>query len=316
MPHASSRWRHGFESRWGCQGISGKRPDAWVLLLRGPRPPSRRCSRGSLANKERKPDLDHAANCGSSGRLIGRRMSRSVGSVKPAASIRAECAWRWSTRMVACGACAGVPLPGPWVWLHPGTGPSEGGRCGRPKRGELAGGADVTRSSSFAAAAAVVLLAACGVGCGDDPDAGSGPTTTESTTTTAAAPADMTYVALGPSWPEGAHSNGCQPFPELHSEALQVETGRTIEFKNLAGQAQPGFGEGGGMASLLDAVGPDEAFRAEVASGDVIVIATGPNEGDAVMEAVAAGTCGGTDHLDCGPRAGAAVEREPRRDPW
>jgi hypothetical protein len=123
---------------------------------------------------------------------------------------------------------------------------------------------------------------------------------TELTVATAAPPADLTYVALGDSWPEGAHCNGCQPFPELHAEALQTQTGRTIEFKNLAGQAQPGFETlGRGMASLLDAVRTDEAFRTEVASGDIIVVSTGPNEGEAVTAAVAAGTCGGSDNLEC-----------------
>ena len=109
------------------------------------------------------------------------------------------------------------------------------------------------------------------------PEARFGPTTSGSPTTTAAPPADLTYIALGDSWPEGAHCNGCQPFPELHAEALQAEQGARSSSENLAGQAQPGFGAGGGMASLLDAVRTDEAFRAEVASADVIVIATGPN---------------------------------------
>ncbi len=152
------------------------------------------------------------------------------------------------------------------------------------------------------AIAAVVLGLLVAGGCGDDdPEAGSGTTASESTT------ADLTYVALGDSWPEGAHCNGCQPFPELNAEALQADTGRTIEFKNLAGQAQPGFELlGGGMASLLDAVRTDEAFRTEVASGDIIVISTGPNEGEAVMDAVAAGTCGGADNFDCVRELGQA----------
>jgi hypothetical protein len=81
---------------------------------------------------------------------------------------------------------------------------------------------------------------------------------------------------------------------------VRADTGRWIEFKNLAGQAQPGFGTlGGGMASLLDAVRTSEAFRTKVASGDIIVIATGPNEGEAVGAAVAAGTCGGADNFEC-----------------
>jgi hypothetical protein len=152
------------------------------------------------------------------------------------------------------------------------------------------------RRGAIAAAIACLALAS---GCGDDPEAASDTTVSEATTTTAASP-DLTYIALGDSWPEGAHCNGCQPFPELHAEAVQADTGRTIEFKNLAGQAQPTFETfGGGMASLLNAVRNSEAFRTEVASGDIIVIATGPNEGEAVGAAVAAGTCGGADNFEC-----------------
>jgi hypothetical protein len=149
------------------------------------------------------------------------------------------------------------------------------------------------------AVATVVACLVIAIGCGSDSEAGSGPTSTESVATTAAS-ADLTYIALGDSWPEGAHCDGCQPFPELHAQALETETGRTIEFINLSGQAQPGFEDlGGGIGSLLDAVRTDEAFRNEVASGDIIVVATGPNESEDVGRAVAAGGCGGADNFDC-----------------
>jgi hypothetical protein len=136
------------------------------------------------------------------------------------------------------------------------------------------------------AIAAVVIGLVVAGGCGNDSEAGSGTTTSESTR------ADLTYIALGDDWPAGAHCTGCVPFPQLHAHALQADTGRTVDLKNLATL-------GGGMASLLDAVQTDEAFRSEVASGDIIVISTGPNEGEAVIDAVAAGTCGGADNFEC-----------------
>jgi hypothetical protein len=120
----------------------------------------------------------------------------------------------------------------------------------------------------------------------------------------------LVYVSLGDSWPEGAHCDGCRTFPQIQAEALEQTLGRPITLKDLAGQAQPYFESlGGGTASLLKAIEADEVFRGEVASGDVIVIATGPNEADQAFEAIQDGTCGGKDDTACVDELGRTWER-------
>ena len=123
--------------------------------------------------------------------------------------------------------------------------------------------------------------------------------------------AGLVYVALGDSWPEGAHCDGCRTFPQLHADALEQSLGRPITLKELAGQAQPFFDSlGGGSASLLEAIRADDAFRDEVATGDIIVIATGPNDGGEVFEGIQDGTCGGKDDTACVDELARTWERE------
>jgi hypothetical protein len=111
----------------------------------------------------------------------------------------------------------------------------------------------------------------------------------------------LVYVSLGDSWPEGAHCNGCRTFPQTHAEALQEKLGEPVILVDLAGQAQPFFTTrgGGGSAGLLEALRTEESFREEVAKGDIIVIATGPNDGGEIFESILAGTCGGKDDTRC-----------------
>lgn len=108
-------------------------------------------------------------------------------------------------------------------------------------------------------------------------------------------------MALGDSWPEGAHCNGCRTFPQTHAEALSELLGEPVTLHNLSGQAQPYFESpgGGGSTGLRDALQKDEAFRDEVASGDIIVISTGPNDLDRIGGAIENGTCGGKDDTKC-----------------
>ncbi|MBF4763574.1 SGNH/GDSL hydrolase family protein [Nocardioides islandensis] len=108
-------------------------------------------------------------------------------------------------------------------------------------------------------------------------------------------------MSLGDSWPEGAHCNGCRTFPQLHAEMLQESLGEPVTLVDLAGQAQPSFDApgGGGSAGLLHALRTAESFRAEVATGDIIVIATGPNDGGEIFEQIMDGTCGGKDDAGC-----------------
>ena len=109
------------------------------------------------------------------------------------------------------------------------------------------------------------------------------------------------YVSLGDSWPEGAHCNGCRTFPQSHAEALGKTLGEPVSFLDLAGQAQPYFDTpgGGGSAGLLKALRTDEPFREEVATGDIIVIATGPNDGGDHFDQITAGECGGKRDTAC-----------------
>ena len=155
------------------------------------------------------------------------------------------------------------------------------------------------------AAIGIVIVIALGLaGCGSE-DSSSEPdqdaaavTTSESSATE---PKGLRYVALGDSWPEGAHCNGCRTFPQTHAEALSSALGRPVLLQNLAGQAQPYFDtpRGGGSSGLRKALETDDDFREAVAGGDIIVIATGPNDGSRVGAAITNGTCGGKDGTAC-----------------
>lgn len=103
----------------------------------------------------------------------------------------------------------------------------------------------------------------------------------------------LTFVALGDSWPEGAHCGFCLTFAGRYASGLEDLAGRPVDLVDLAGQDQPFFQtDGGGSASLLKALREDMAFRDEVATGDVIMIATGPNEGQDAWRSWTHGRCG------------------------
>jgi len=141
-----------------------------------------------------------------------------------------------------------------------------------------------------------VCLVAFAVGaCGGTDEEGQ-----PSATGTANSSQPLTVVALGDSWPEGAHCGGCRTFAGLYADGLEAETSRAITFVDLTGQAQPFFdSEGGGTASLLHALLDDDTFQEKVASGDAIMIATGPNEIGRAFEPYAAGNCGKSDDYEC-----------------
>ncbi len=122
-------------------------------------------------------------------------------------------------------------------------------------------------------AVALMLLA----GCSRSSDA----SVTSPAAKTTSAPEPMTFVALGDSWPEGAHCGYCATFAGRYGDGLETLTGRPVDFVDLAGDAQPFFQtDVGGTASLLRALREVPSFADQVASGDVIMIATGPNEGE------------------------------------
>lgn len=162
------------------------------------------------------------------------------------------------------------------------------------------------RPFSIGLIATALVLIACSSGGGEE-----GASVQPSVVPSEGDHAGLVYVSLGDSWPEGAHCDGCRTFPQLHADALEQSLGRPITLKELAGQAQPFFESlGGGSASLLEAVRGDDAFRDEVATGDIIVIATGPNDGDQVFDALQDGTCGGKDETACVDELGRTWERE------
>lgn len=163
---------------------------------------------------------------------------------------------------------------------------------------------DAWRRRGASAGVAVVILLGL-VGCGDNGSpsaADASPPTDEG----------LTYVALGDSWPEGAHCNGCRTFPQTHAEALSKQLGKPVTLHNLAGQPQPHFDRtgSGGSKGLLDALRTDEAFRTEAAAGDIIVIATGPNDGGRVFEAIEGGRCGGPHDTACVAELGRRWHRD------
>ena len=155
-------------------------------------------------------------------------------------------------------------------------------------------------------AAAFITLVACSSRAGDEGASGQ-----PSAVPSKGENAGLVYVSLGDSWPEGAHCDGCRTFPQLHAEGLEQMLGRPITLKELAGQAQPYFDSlGGGAASLLEAIEADEAFRDEVGTRDIIVIATGPNEIEQAFEKIQDGTCGTKDDMACVDELRRAWERD------
>ena len=149
------------------------------------------------------------------------------------------------------------------------------------------------------------VLAGCGGGGSSaERDHGAGDTSGETK--------GLTYVALGDSWPEGAHCNGCRTFPQTHAEALSDRLGEPVTFHNLSGQAQPYFetSGGGGSTGLRKALETDEAFRDEVAAGDIIVISTGPNDLERIGGAIEKGKCGGADDTACVAELGRTWHRD------
>ena len=149
----------------------------------------------------------------------------------------------------------------------------------------------------FRALSAAILIATVLVAC-------SSPTRTETPSVPASSATDagerspsdgigLTYVALGDSWVEGAHCGGCRTFAGLYADGLQVLTGKPVEFIDLTGDRTTD------STALLESLRTDDEIRAAIADADVVLIATGPNEGSATTEPLAAGTCGGPDNLDC-----------------
>jgi hypothetical protein len=147
----------------------------------------------------------------------------------------------------------------------------------------------------------IVLSVATALGgCGDDSssDSGADATAAASSPTTSDTSA-LSYVAFGDSWPEGAHCDGCTPFPELWADDLLTQTGVAIGFEDFTGDQEESTGDEEATATLLESLRNSEATRTAVQNADIILIATGPNEIGGAIEPLLAGTCGGPDQLDC-----------------
>ena len=142
--------------------------------------------------------------------------------------------------------------------------------------------------------AVLIMLAACGQA-GDS--SATEPTATSSSDQKVPT---WTLVALGDSWPEGAHCGYCRTFAGRYADGVESRSGRSIKFKDLTGAAEPYWETmGGGTEGLLKALRSDQAFRDEVATGDIILIAHGPNEGSRVDLPYKPEACGGSDGLAC-----------------
>lgn len=139
---------------------------------------------------------------------------------------------------------------------------------------------------------AVLLLAGCG--------SSTEPAASTPTASPPPAARTLTYLALGDSWPEGAHCGYCRTFAGLHADGLAKQTGRKVIFNDRTGGGQAYFEElGGGSESLLKALRSDKVMRQSAGEADVIMIATGPNELGVAYEPAKAGTCGGKDGKAC-----------------
>lgn len=153
------------------------------------------------------------------------------------------------------------------------------------------------------ASLAVALVLALGiVGCGGSASSESAQDSAgDSSPARSGETEGLRYVALGDSWPEGAHCNGCRTFPQTHAEGLSDLLDRPVTLVNLAGQAQPNFDTPGrgGSTGLVKALQTDKTFRDEVAAADIVVVSTGPNDGGRIFVAIEKGKCGGADDAAC-----------------
>ena len=147
-----------------------------------------------------------------------------------------------------------------------------------------------------------VLLAATVVGaCGKDAGRtdNSARESVADLTSPSAVSAALHYVAFGDSWPEGAHCGRCRTFADLWATRIRSATGKEIDFTDYTGSRERSAARVKASASLLEALRTDDVTRAAVQSAEVLLIATGPNELEQILDPLHNGRCGGSDGFDC-----------------
>jgi hypothetical protein len=114
-------------------------------------------------------------------------------------------------------------------------------------------------------------------------------------------PPPLRYVALGDSWPEGAHCGGCETFVGRWADALRETRGQDIVLTDLTGSQEPGLSPGTGetSTSLLASLRFNAAMREAIRSADIILISSGSNELDLFGSPPAGGDCAGDAMPDC-----------------
>ena len=111
---------------------------------------------------------------------------------------------------------------------------------------------------------------------------------------TDSADAKYSYVALGDSWPNGAHCGFCETFVGRYADKLNAQTPNLVRLDDRTHN-------GGTTTTMLDELRTNAAVRTAVATADILVIETGLNDLDDThaLDQVAAGTCGGKDGNRC-----------------
>jgi hypothetical protein len=144
------------------------------------------------------------------------------------------------------------------------------------------------------AIAAAMLTAGCAPS--DSSPAGdqSQPTPVAVSPTPRNATQPYSYVALGDSWANGAHCGSCKTFVGRYADLLNKRLRPKVRLTDLTEN-------GGTSTTMLNELRTDDRVRAAVSKADIIVIETGLNDLDdtGALDAVAAGSCGGPDNLNC-----------------
>jgi hypothetical protein len=163
------------------------------------------------------------------------------------------------------------------------------------------------------------IVVAALAGCQSDPaassDSGTSAPTISSSPSRSPSPSvsptgpQLTFVALGDSWPNGAHCGGCRTFMGLYADRL-TRAGKRVIFVDLTQAAVPSTGEGQTPASLLADLQRSAPVRQRIATADIIVVHTGLNDLEGPeLGAHMSSQCGGSDNADCMRRLGARWQK-------